>query len=68
MSTFDKLEKECYKGPLVKKAFGKDIKIQIKSLDVSTVNRINDKISFASNQNKFESQNAMNLADEIYSD
>lgn len=55
-------------GSLLKKISCKGRTIRIENLDVKTAERINERISRSAKQYRVESQTAMRIADETYSD
>ena len=67
MNNSNDLEIKCC-GPLLKKISCTGITLRIKSLDVNTANRINERALFSLKQNQVESQNLVKFSDEIYSD
>lgn len=55
-------------GSLLKKKSCKGRTIRIESLDFETAERINERVSRSAKQYRVESQTAMKIADETYSD
>lgn len=55
-------------GSLLKKISCKGRTIRIENLDVKTAERINERVSRSAKQYRVESQTAMRIADETYSD
>ena len=68
MSFSNELEKKCSRGSLINNKAFKGAIITIKSLDINTANRINERVSRSAKQYQVESQNTMKLAKETYSD
>ena len=68
MSNFEELKQKYSSGSLLKKKSCKGRMIRIESLDVSTANRINERVSRSTKQYQVESQTAMKIAEETYSD
>lgn len=68
MSFSNELEKKCSRGSLINNKAFKGATITIKSLDINTANRINERVSRSVKQYQVESQNTMKLAKETYSD
>ena len=65
MEYSNEIEMKCNRGSLIKTFKGK---ILIKSLDVNTANRINERVSHSVKQHQVELQSTLNLAKETYSD
>ena len=68
MGTFDELKKKYSCGSLLKRKSCQGRTIRIESLDVHTAERINERVSRSAKQHRTESQTAMKIADETYSD
>ena len=68
MSHFEELKRKYSFGSLLKKKSCKGRMIRIESLDVGTANRINERVSRSAKQCLVESQTAMKIAEETYSD
>ena len=64
----DEDKKKYSSGSLLKKKSCNGRTIKIESLDIGTANAINERVSRSSKQHRAESQIAMKIADETYSD